>query len=66
VTARGKSLYWAGLNKGKRSLAVDTRSPEGRELIAPDELIKAGKGPALRAHFHGAQLRQLPKVVPAW
>ena len=33
VTARGKSLYWAGLNKGKRSLAVDTRSPEGRELI---------------------------------
>jgi 2-methylfumaryl-CoA isomerase len=34
VTAQGKSLYWAGLNKGKRSLAVDTRSPEGRELIA--------------------------------
>jgi 2-methylfumaryl-CoA isomerase len=33
VTARGKSLYWAGLNKGKRSLAVDTRSPEGRELV---------------------------------
>ena len=33
VTTRGKSLYWAGLNKGKRSLAVDTRSPEGRELV---------------------------------
>jgi 2-methylfumaryl-CoA isomerase len=33
VTAQGKSLYWAGLNKGKRSLAVDTRSPEGRALI---------------------------------
>jgi 2-methylfumaryl-CoA isomerase len=33
VTERGRSLYWAGLNKGKRSLAVDTRSPEGRELI---------------------------------
>ena len=32
VTARGKSLYWAGLNKGKRSLAVDTRSPEDQGL----------------------------------
>ena len=33
LTEQGKSLYWAGLNKGKRSLAVDTRTPEGRELI---------------------------------
>jgi 2-methylfumaryl-CoA isomerase len=33
VTAEGRSLYWAGLNKGKRSIAVDTRRPEGRELI---------------------------------
>ena len=31
--ATGKSLYWVGLNKGKRSLAVDTRSPEGQELV---------------------------------
>jgi 2-methylfumaryl-CoA isomerase len=34
VTREGRSLYWAGLNKGKRSVAVDTRSPEGRELIS--------------------------------
>ena len=33
VTEQGRSLYWAGLNKGKRSLAVNTRSPEGQELI---------------------------------
>jgi 2-methylfumaryl-CoA isomerase len=33
LTKDGKSLYWAGLNKGKRSLAVDTRKPEGRELV---------------------------------
>jgi 2-methylfumaryl-CoA isomerase len=33
VTASGKSLYWAGLNKGKRSIAVDTRRPEGQEII---------------------------------
>jgi 2-methylfumaryl-CoA isomerase len=30
----GTSLYWAGLNKGKRSLVVDSRSAPGRELIA--------------------------------
>ena len=29
----GNSLFWAGLNKGKRSLAVDMKTPEGREII---------------------------------
>lgn len=33
VTKDGKSLYWPGLNKGKRSLAVDVRTPEGREIV---------------------------------
>lgn len=33
VTADGKSLFWAGLNKGKRSVAVDIRSPRGREIV---------------------------------
>ena len=32
VTAEGQSLYWAGLNKGKRSIALDLSSAEGREL----------------------------------
>jgi 2-methylfumaryl-CoA isomerase len=39
VTAQGKSLFWAGLNKGKRSIAVDMRSPQGKELIT--DLITA-------------------------
>ncbi|TDD90704.1 2-methylfumaryl-CoA isomerase [Actinomadura darangshiensis] len=30
----GRSLYWAGLNKGKRSVTVDLRSAEGREVAA--------------------------------
>jgi 2-methylfumaryl-CoA isomerase len=34
LAAGGQSLFWAGLNKGKRSIALDLRSPEGRELAA--------------------------------
>jgi 2-methylfumaryl-CoA isomerase len=29
----GNSLFWQGLNKGKRSLAIDLKSPEGREIV---------------------------------
>jgi len=34
VAANGASLFWAGMNKGKRSIAVDMARPEGIELIA--------------------------------
>lgn len=30
----GSSLYWEGLNKNKRSIAVDFSKPAGRELAA--------------------------------
>jgi 2-methylfumaryl-CoA isomerase len=33
LTADGESIYWAGLNKGKRSVAVDMRSADGQELV---------------------------------
>lgn len=39
LAADGQSLFWAGLNKGKRSIALDLRSEEGRELAS--ELIGA-------------------------
>ena len=39
VTDEGVSLFWTGLNKGKRSIQVDLRSPEGRDLVA--DLITA-------------------------
>ena len=35
----GVSLFWAGLNKGKRSVQVDLRSPRGQEVLS--ELIAA-------------------------
>jgi 2-methylfumaryl-CoA isomerase len=34
VAPGGRSLYWTGLNKGKRSIAIDLRKPQGRELVA--------------------------------
>src|SRR5579871_2428462 len=33
LTPEGASLYWEGLNKGKRSIAVDFARPEGRALV---------------------------------
>jgi len=45
ITKEGKSLYWVGLNKGKRSLAIDATKPEGQEILT--RLIAApgeGKG----------------------
>ena len=43
VMPGGPSLYWTGLNKGKRSLAVDFRKPEGRELV---RALVAAPGPS--------------------
>lgn len=43
VTKDGVSLYWAGLNKGKRSIMLNVRTPEGREL-AHEMMTAAGPG----------------------
>lgn len=42
VTADNHSIYWADLNKGKRSFAVDLRQAEGRELV---QRLIAAPGP---------------------
>jgi len=31
---RGRSLYWAGLNQGKRSVTIDTRTEAGQRRVA--------------------------------
>ena len=38
---RGRSLYWAGLNQGKRSVNVDTRTERGQRIVA-DLIVEAG------------------------
>src|SRR6476619_6203467 len=40
LTDEGESIYWAGLNKGKRSVAADMRSPEGQDVV--QRLIAGG------------------------
>nr|WP_322859102.1 CoA transferase [Mycobacterium europaeum]MEA1159206.1 CoA transferase [Mycobacterium europaeum] len=42
LAADGTSIYWTGLNKGKRSATIDLRSPEGQELV--QRLIVEGDG----------------------
>lgn len=37
-----ESLYWEGLNKGKRSIAIDFKNPAGRELA--QQLATGGDG----------------------
>ncbi|MGP3917887.1 CoA transferase [Nonomuraea sp. 10N515B] len=41
LAASGTSLYWSGLNKGKRAIEVDLSREEGRRLVA-DLVVRAG------------------------
>lgn len=53
VTADNTSLFWAGLNKGKRSIQVDIRKPEGQELMTA-LITRKGEG-------HGMFLTNFPE-----
>ncbi len=57
VAANGASLYWAGLNKAKRSVALALDQPEGRELAAA---IATAPGPANNPSGGGIVLTNLP------
>ena len=42
LSADGTSIYWTGLNKGKRSATIDVRSADGQELV--QRLVTDGDG----------------------
>ncbi len=42
LTTDGTSIYWTGLNKGKRSATIDLRSADGQELV--QRLVVEGDG----------------------
>ena len=46
ITQDGVSLFWAGLNKGKKSIAIDLSSPQGQE-IATALITAPGEGGGL-------------------
>ncbi|MEV5647110.1 CoA transferase [Nocardia sp. NPDC052254] len=51
VTAAGESIYWTGLNRGKRSLALDLRSDAGRDIV--QRLVAAPGGGVLVTNAGG-------------
>jgi 2-methylfumaryl-CoA isomerase len=78
VTRDGVSLYWAGLNKGKRSVAIDLSRAEGREpatalitargdgagrVVAPRQPYAAGVGH--REGLHAAMACWRPNDIAA-
>ncbi|MFE9320809.1 CoA transferase [Nocardia sp. NPDC052278] len=51
VTESGESIYWTGLNRGKRSVTCDMRSPEGQHLV--QRLVTAPGGGILVTNAGG-------------
>ena len=63
----GTSLFWTGMNKGKRSVTVSFRAPEGRQIVA--DLVRAsgaGGGIVLTNAVGQAWLshRELARIRP--
>lgn len=44
LAENGESLYWEGLNKGKKSIAIDLSRPEGREIAQALAAAPNGEG----------------------
>src|SRR5437763_9598702 len=59
VTQDGASLYWAGMNKAKRSVALALDKPEGRDLA---QAIAAAPGPKDNPRGGGIVLTNLPPL----
>jgi 2-methylfumaryl-CoA isomerase len=70
VSATNASLYWTALNKGKRSVAIDFRSLEGRELVvalatesSPDAGIVVENNVARPWLSYGALSERRPDLI---
>jgi 2-methylfumaryl-CoA isomerase len=58
----GTSLYWTGLNKGKRSVALNFRDAEGRRLLG-DLLAASGPGGGIVLTNDGQQWLGYPALA---
>ena len=68
----GESLYWTSLNRGKKSIAVDVRSPAGRELVIALATAPGAVDYTVNAEVGVPELTGPPgvdpvnHVLPAW
>jgi 2-methylfumaryl-CoA isomerase len=53
LSATGRSIYWAGLNRGKRSAEIDLSTPDGRALLADLVCAPDPGGGVLVSNLHG-------------
>ena len=63
----GRSRYWAGLNQGKRSVTIDTRTEEGRRQVATLIAAPGEDGGILLTNLPsagGSSYEQLSKLRP--
>jgi 2-methylfumaryl-CoA isomerase len=68
VTDDGESIYWAGLNKGKQSVAVDVRSSDGQDLIQrliADSGVLITNVAGRQWHSYDALVRVRPDLIHA-
>ena len=63
LAADGTSIYWTGLNKGKRSVAVDPRTPEGQELVVRLIVDSGPQGGILITNVVGRQWHAYDDLV---
>jgi 2-methylfumaryl-CoA isomerase len=70
LARNGASLYWEGLNKGKKSVAIDLSKPRGRHLAAdlitapgPDRGVFVTNFPKDGFLAHGALAQRRPDLI---
>src|SRR3977135_1331955 len=66
LTDGGDSIYWAGLNKGKRSVAADMRSAEGQDLVQrliADSGVLVTNGAGRQWHSYDPLTRLRPDLI---
>lgn len=70
VSSQGHSLYWEGLQKGKKSIAIDFARPEGRQLVTDLITAPGANGGILITNFpkdgflaHDRLARQRPDLI---
>ncbi|MEJ0048140.1 MAG: hypothetical protein WDN04_19965 [Rhodospirillales bacterium] len=59
------SLYWAGLNKGKKSVAIDLRKPEGARACAGHRNGARRRPRAVRQQSAGHRLARSGRAAQA-